>query len=135
MNGGKNNNINDFAADHNTNYGVWIRGGSSNQVNPSETDDNGKVGVFVGCSSTGPISAACSPKGPASKSNKIFDVYSVSGNGKYGVAIDLGNTGNNVSDVDASDNGTDDMFDANSGCDNDRWYYNEFDTASAGCID
>ncbi|HYB91389.1 MAG TPA: hypothetical protein VEC38_10120 [Candidatus Binataceae bacterium] len=125
--GGKGNNINDFGTGGNGSYGVWISGGGSNQVNCSDTDGNGKVGVLVGC--PGSTSAACS-----SKSNKIFD-HTADGNGNYGIAIELGSTGNNVTDTSATGNGTDDLYDANSGCDSDLWYFNYFNTASASCID
>jgi hypothetical protein len=133
INGGKNNNINDLGAGNNKNFGVWLRGASSNQVNCSNTDDNGNVGVYVGCSSTGLINAKCSPSVPASKSNRIYD-HSANSNSKYGIVIDLGNTGNNVSDVNATGNGTMDMVDANANCDSDLWFFNHFNTASELCI-
>jgi len=133
INGGKNNNINDFSSGSNKNFGVWLRGASNNQVNCSNTDDNGNVGVYIGCSSTGLINAKCSPSVPASNSNRIYD-HSATGNSKYGVVIDLGNTNNSVSDVNSSGNTTMDMVDANPSCDHDVWFFNGFTTASESCI-
>lgn len=133
VNGGNSNNVNDFSVDSNHNYGVWLRGASNNQVNCSNTNDNGTIGVCVGCSATGPISAACSPKVPAGKNNHIFDHTSDS-NGHYGIAIDLGNTGNIVTDITSTGNPTFDMFDANPGCDSDLWFFATFGTASQSCI-
>jgi len=125
--GGKGNNINTFQATGNGTYGVSVSGGSSNQVNDADITGNGTAGVLVGCS--GSSSSACN-----SKSTKIFDLGST-GNGKYGIAIESGSTGNNVTETGSSGNGTDDLFDGNSGCDSDLWYFNDFNTASASCID
>jgi Right handed beta helix region len=133
INGGNNNNVNNFSANHNNNYGVWLRGASNNQVNCSDSDNNGNIGVYIGCSDNGPINAKCSPSVPPSNNNRIFD-HSSEGNGKYGVVIDLGNTGNIVTDVRAESNGTMDMLDENKNCDHNRWFFDGFNTASPGCI-
>jgi len=34
----------------------------------------------------------------------------------------------------AASNGTNDLYDANSGCDSDQWFGNSFVTANSGCI-
>ena len=133
INGGNNNNINDFAANNNNNYGVWLRGASNNQINCSDSNNNGNIGVYIGCSANGPINGKCSPKVRPSNNNRIFD-HSSDGNGKYGVVIDLGNTGNIVTDVRGDSNGTMDMLDENKNCDHNRWFFNGFGTASPGCI-
>ena len=133
INGGKNNNINDFSAVNNLNFGVWLRGASNNQINCSDTGENGNVGVYIGCSITGLVNAKCHPSVPASNSNRIYD-HSALSNSKYGVVIDLGNTKNSVSDVNSSGNTTMDMLDANASCDNNIWFFNQFDTASQSCI-
>jgi hypothetical protein len=133
INGGNNNNINDFAANNNNNYGVWLRGASNNQINCSNSDGNGNIGVYIGCSDNGPIKAKCSPKVPPSNNNQIFD-HSANSNTKYGVVIDLGNTGNIVTNVEAESNGTMDMLDENKNCDHNRWFFDGFGTASPGCI-
>lgn len=134
INGGSNNNINDFTVGKNNNYGIWLRGASNNQINCSNTDENGNIGVYVGCSINGPINGKCSPKVPPSKNNQIYD-HSAFNNAKYGVVIDLGNTGNIVTDLNASSNGTMDLLDENANCDSNRWFFNSFDTASPECID
>jgi hypothetical protein len=134
INGGSNNNINDFTVGSNKNYGIWLRGASNNQINCSNTRENGNIGVYVGCSINGPINGKCSPKVPASNNNQIYD-HSSSNNGKYGIVIDLGNTGNIVTDAGGHSNGTIDLLDENPNCDSNRWFFNNFDTASPGCID
>jgi hypothetical protein len=134
INGGKNNNINDFTVGKNKNYGVWLRGASNNQINCSNTDENGNIGVYVGCSVNGPINGKCSPAVPPSNNNLIYD-HSAQDNSKYGVVIDLGNTGNIVTDVSASGSGTKDLLDENTNCDNNRWFFDSFDTASPSCIE
>jgi hypothetical protein len=133
INGGSNNNINDFQSNNNNNYGVWLRGASNNQINCSDSNNNGNIGVYVGCSANGPINAPCSPKVPPSNNNRIFD-HTANSNTKYGVVIDLGNTGNIVSDVEAESNGTMDMLDENKNCDHNRWFFDGFGSASPGCI-
>jgi hypothetical protein len=133
INGGNNNNINDFRSNNNKNYGVWLRAASNNQINCSDSDNNGNIGVYIGCSDNGPIKAKCSPKVPPSNNNRIFDHFS-DNNTKYGVVIDLGNTGNIVTNVRAETNGTMDMLDENKNCDHDRWFFDGFSMASPGCI-
>ena len=134
INGGSNNNINDFTVDHNINYGVWLRAASNNQINCSNTQHNGNIGVYVGCSANGPINAACAPAVPPSNNNRIFD-HSSSDNTNRGVVIDLGNTGNIVTDVFTGGNGSIDMLDENPSCDNNLWFFDRFGTAMPGCID
>jgi parallel beta helix pectate lyase-like protein len=135
INGGSNNNINDFnGASTNKNYGVWLRGASNNQINASNTSDNGNIGVYVGCSANGPVNGKCSPAVPPSNNNLIYD-HESDNNGKYGVVIDLGNTGNIVTDVGGRKNGTMDLLDENANCDNNRWFFDFFDKASPGCIE
>ena len=133
INGGSNNNINDFRSNNNKNYGVWLRGASNNQINCSDSDNNGNIGVYIGCSANGPINGKCSPKVPPSNNNRIFD-HSADSNTKYGVVIDLGNTGNIVTDLTAETNGTMDLLDENKNCDHNRWFFLGFNTASPGCI-
>jgi len=134
INGASNNNINDFSVDSNNNYGVWLRAASNNQINCSNTEKNGNIGVYVGCSVDGPINGACSPAVPPSNNNQIFD-HSSSDNTKRGVVIDLGNTGNIVSDTFASGNTSIDMLDENPSCDNNEWFFDGFGTAMPGCIE
>jgi parallel beta helix pectate lyase-like protein len=135
INGGSNNNINDFNVDHNNNYGVWLRAASNNQINCSQTEHNGNIGTYVGCSANGPINGPCSPAVPPSNNNRIFDHNSPS-NTKNGVVIDLGNTGNIVTHIiTATGNGGIDLLDENPSCDNNQWFFAAFGTAMPGCID
>jgi hypothetical protein len=134
INGGSKNNINDFSAGRNKNYGVWLRAASNNQVNCSRTPDNGNIGVYVGCSVNGPINSKCSPKVPPSNNNQIYD-HESDNNGKYGIVIDLGNSGNIVTDFGGHSNGIMDLLDENANCDNNHWFFDFFDAASPGCIE
>jgi hypothetical protein len=128
INGGSNNNINDFSVRNNNNYGVWLRAASNNQINCFNTGQNGNIGVYVGCSANGPIDGACAPAVPPSNNNRIFD-HEVDDSSK-GVVIDLGDTGNIVTDIDAVH-----LLDENTNCDNNLWFFDSFDTAMPGCID
>jgi parallel beta helix pectate lyase-like protein len=135
INGGSNNNINDFdGASRNKNYGVWLRGASNNQINCSNSDDNGNIGVYIGCSVNGPVNGKCSPAVPPSNNNLIYD-HESDNNGKFGIVIDLGNTGNIVTDFGGHSNGTKDLLDENTNCGGNHWFFDGFDTASPGCIE
>jgi hypothetical protein len=127
---GRNDALASFEADDNLNFGVWIVGGFSNQARGADTSDTGNTGVFVGCSPTGPGGAPCSP---TSRFNTITDL-SADDNEKYGVAIDAGNTGNVINGVGAHGNGTDDLFDGNTDCDHDLWFFNFFNNVNQTCI-
>jgi hypothetical protein len=139
INGGSNNNINDFNVNKNLNYGIWLRGASNNQINCSSSDNNGNIGVYVGCSANGPINGKCSPAVPPSNNNQIYD-HVAQNNAKYGVVIDLGNSGNIVTDVRAAGNSTMDLLDENANCDNNRWFFDGGSTTvsttvSPACIE
>jgi Right handed beta helix region len=127
------NNISDFDSEDNVNYGAWLKQSSKNKVNDFDTDDNGNIGVYVGCSGAGPKSASCQGVGNSNQ-NRIFDA-TVEDNTNYGIAVDLGDSKNIVTDTTDVDNGIDDLFDANSGCDSNQWFLNDFDTANKTCID
>jgi hypothetical protein len=132
LNDAQRNNINDFSADSNNNYGVWLKASSNNQINSSSSDSNVNVAVYIGCSASGPVSAKCKGVGN-SNGNRIFDHTSAL-NGKYGFAIDLGDSGNIVTNTDNFGASIDDMFDANLNCGKNQWFYNTFTTRSASCI-
>jgi len=133
--GGKNNNLNDFSADHNQNYGVWVHGGAkNNQFNCANSRFNGGVGVFVGCAADGSVGNNCTPKGVPSNGNKLYDYSSFKNAGK-GVVIDVGNTGTLVANVSANLNGGTDLDDENPNCSGNLWFLNIFDTSSQNCID
>jgi hypothetical protein len=128
---GHNNNVTNFGSDNNDVYGVWLKASNANQVNSSETDAN-EIGLYVGCSSNGIIGAKCAGVAP-SKNNKIYNHFA-STNGAIGIAIDLGNTNNIVTDTQATANTVDDLSDQNANCDNNLWILNSFVTANAACI-
>jgi hypothetical protein len=128
---GHNNNITNFASDNNAVYGVWLKASNANQVNSSETDAD-EIGLYVGCSSDGTVGAKCTGVAP-SKNNKIYNHFA-STNAAIGIAIDIGNTNNIVTDTHASANTVDDLSDQNSNCGNNLWILNSFVTANAACI-
>jgi hypothetical protein len=133
LNKAKNNNINDFDANNNSNYGVWLKASSNNQINCSSFSGNTNAGVYVGCSASGPISAKCRGVGK-SVGNQIYDFST--GGGKYGVALDTGSTKSLITDGGFFGHATiDDYFDANPGCDSNKWFGNAASaTKSQGCI-
>jgi hypothetical protein len=128
---GRNNSLASFEADDNSSFGVWIVGGFSNQARGADVSENGNTGVFVGCSPTGPGGAKCTP---LSRFNKISDM-SADDNENSGIAIDAGNTNNVINGIGAGKNGTDDMFDGNTDCDHDLWFFNFFVEANQECIE
>ena len=132
LNDAQKNNINDFSADSNNNYGVWLKQSSNNQINSSSSDSNVNIAVYLGCSPSGPVAAKCKGVGD-SNGNRIFDHTSAI-NGKYGFAIDLGDTGNIVTDSNNFGATVEDVFDANLNCGKNQWFYNTFTTRNATCI-
>jgi hypothetical protein len=128
---GRNNTVVSFDADDNLNFGVWIVGGFSNQARGGDVSNNGNVGIFVGCSPTGLGGANCSP---TSRFNKISDL-SVNDNHDTGVAIDTGNTNNVINGLGAHGNGSNDLFDGNTDCDHDLWFFNFFNSVNQACIE
>lgn len=132
LNNAQKNNINDFSSDSNNNYGVWLKHSSDNQINSSSSDSNLNAAIYIGCSPSGPVSAKCKGVGN-SLDNRIFDHTSAI-NGKYGFAIDLGDTGNIVTNSDNFGATIDDVFDANVNCGKNQWFYNSFTTRNASCI-
>ena len=132
LNNAQKNNINDFSADSHNNYGVWLKASSNNQINSSSSDSNVNIAVYIGCSPSGPVSAKCKGVGD-SLDNRIFDHTSAI-NGKYGFAIDLGDTGNIVTNSNNFGATIDDVFDANLSCGKNQWFYNTFTTRNASCI-
>jgi hypothetical protein len=132
LNKAHNSNINDFGASSNGVYGAWLKASSGNQINCSDTDSNTKIGLYVGCSSDGSLGSTCHGVGP-SKGNRLYD-HSSSDNGSVGIAIDVGDTGNFVTDTQAHGNTSEDLSDQNTNCDRNLWILNNFTNANAGCI-
>ena len=94
LNGATNNNINDFSANSNTVYGVWIKNGSTkNQIDCAEARNNGIAGTYVGCSATGPTGSICSEEEETSRHNFIFDMGNSNNNG-FGLALENGSRDN-----------------------------------------
>ncbi len=120
LNKARNNNLNDFQANQNGVYGVWLEASSSNQINCSDATKNGSTGIYLGCSPNGPTGTACKGTGPNTK-NKIYD-NSTGNNTFAGVAIDLGQTKNEVIQIYSTGNGKFDLVDENSNCDNNLWF-------------
>jgi hypothetical protein len=99
-------------------------------VRGADASDNGNAGVFVGCSATGPGGAKCSP---TRRFDKITDL-SANDNDDVGVAIDAGKTDDVINGLGAHGNGSNDLFDANTDCDNNLRFFNFFNKASQPCI-
>jgi hypothetical protein len=108
-------------------YGIWLLDTSHDSVGGFDAADNPVAGVYIGCSSTGPIAAHCSPSIPPSKYNSIFDgtvMANEINSQQYGVVIDLGDDYNritNISSFTAFEIGGD-LVDENPNCANNDWF-------------
>jgi hypothetical protein len=94
-------------------------------------------GYYLGCSPNGPNGVSCAHG--SSSSNLIFGSLAFHGfklPQQYGIAVDLGNTNNRISDNLSNYHAIDDMLDKNVSCGTDIWFYNFFVTANppASCI-
>jgi hypothetical protein len=136
------NRVVNFAVKDNPVYGVWLIASSNNRIHGGVLDNNG-TGLFLGCSGTGPDGKKC--RGIAgSNNNRLFNLGAgeskdmTSGNSAYGVAIDLGNTGNFITGNQSYFNPAADLLDNNSNCGKNFWIHNRFQTsapvANAGCL-
>lgn len=139
LSGSNGNEISDGDANENGNYGIWLQASSKNLVDFNDGEGNVQTGIYLGCAATdGPTGAACSSVGN-SDSNRLSNNY-VGRNGvhtqKYGVAIDLGDSGNLVSGQFAPNPDTiDDYIDENPDCDKNVWFDNTGATSSpSSCI-
>ena len=127
-------NVNTFSANNNTNYGVWVESSSNDQINDFNTQTNGGTGVYVGCAATGgPTGAKCTSGGRPSNNNRFYDIFTGS-NGGDGIAIDLGDSGNLVTDMNANSNTGDDAVDENPSCDHNLWFANFITNPGSSCI-
>ena len=136
LNGATGANINDFDADDNSVYGVWIRSGKGNQVNCFGSRNNTKTGVYIGCHADDTRGTTCAGVKPSS-GNRIYD-FSPQDNGDAGIVIDVGNGGNVVTDISSTGNlGGVDSIDENPSCGTDRWFNSgtdNFGVTSQSCI-
>jgi len=132
---GKGNTVNDCSMAANDSYGVWFKGAVTSQVRDSNVTSNGRSGIYIGCSSAGPIGAACSPAFPNSIGNRVHNTGATSNPGS-GIAIDLGDTLTLVSTISGGSNTTFDLLDENPSCDHNLWFGNSpLLTRNKGCID
>jgi parallel beta-helix repeat protein len=105
---------------------------NNDEVGNGDASDNGNTGIFLGCSSTGPSGAKC---GVPTTKNTSIKGNTADDNTKAGIALDLGDKKNDISNNDATGNtGLEDLVDENPGCDKNNWSGNSFGTASQGCI-
>jgi parallel beta-helix repeat protein len=125
--------ISDFTLHENAVYGMWLKASSNNQIECGSISSNDNAGLYLGCSPSGPSGKRCKGVGPSNK-NHLYDMSST--NNAIGIAIDLGNSGNAITDNFTFNNGTADLADKNPACGNDLWYGNDFDTqaSDSGCI-
>jgi parallel beta-helix repeat protein len=126
-----NNILEDFTASSNHKFGVWVNSSSRNVLDDFTTNLNLLTGVFLGCSATGPTGVRCT--GPNSTHDVVNDA-TVRFNGDNGVAIDLGDTKNTVTDIHGTGNTGHDGFDENPSCDMNSWTDDVFTVASPSCV-
>ncbi len=124
-------------AESNLNYGIWLKQAAGTNISNSLTETNGNIGLYVGCSDLGPIGAKCPGIG-TSPGNFIF-TGNITGNAKYGVALDIGANSTLVTNQTpgGGTNSKDDLYDANSSCGSNKWF-GDASTATnnqpGGCI-
>jgi len=141
-------NLSNFAANANAIYGLWLLGSSNNQIHCGVMNANlalqgTATGLYLGCSASGPDGKKCHGI-PGSNNNLLFNLAAgdsadaTTGNTSYGIAIDLGNTGNFITGNQAYFNPTADLLDNNPGCGKNVWINNRFQTTApgtnAGCL-
>jgi hypothetical protein len=133
LNKASGNNVASLGTESNAVYGVWLRASSSNQIDSLFSDKNGSAGLYLGCSDSGPLGKRCKGVGTSNK-NFIYSNFIGDGGASvnpYGIAIDLGNTGNLLTSNDNHGNTTFDAIDESPGCAGNRWIGNNFDTQSS----
>jgi hypothetical protein len=136
------NNLSNFGSNQNAIYGVWLEASSTNHIHAANLNNNG-TGIYLGCSAAGPDGKKCHGI-PGSNNNLLFNLGAgdssdmTTGNTAYGIAIDLGNSGNFVTGDQAFFNPTADLLDNNPGCGHNFWINNRFVTTApaenAGCL-
>lgn len=122
--GAAQNSIESFSVSHVNRFGVWLLGSSHNSISGFTITYDGIAGIYLGCSMNGP-DGSCKPISPKSMFNAIFNGVSSdnsSGQAGYGVALDVGDIFNRLSNVTAEFNQTYDVFDANSVCGKNMWF-------------
>jgi len=132
--------------EQNGRYGLWLFATSYNSIGGFTAENNAVAGVYLGCSTAFP--SPCS-KNSTSNYNSIFDgdVIAVNGGSEpYGVAIDLGDGNNRVTNISSLGEDlaavTDDLIDQNSDCGTNDWFANSISGQTSpswdhtsGCMD
>lgn len=131
------NTLSNITATSNLNYGVWLQHVGASELISPKTNTNGNIGIYIGCSDIGPISATCPGVG-GSVGDEIYS-GNIAGNVNYGIALDTGALNaiitNNTLGAGGAHNGKNDLFDANTNCDNNQWFANDSTaTTSQTCI-
>lgn len=127
--------LHNYSALSNGIYGVFIERSTGSLLDQFEAgssgDANGIAGIYLGCSLTGP-GAACT--GHPSTGNKIAH-GSLVDNTQYGLVVDAGSDKNVLANIGTSGNGTDDVYDGNSNCADNLWFFDTFTTSNnASCM-
>lgn len=124
--------LSSFTADDNTiGNGVELTSGSnSDSLSGFTANSNGGAGVDLNKTLLNHSS-----KGRAAVPRRIMvTAGTVTGNGTYGIVVFDGHR-ETIMDNSATSNLTDDLFDANPGCDHNHWFGNTFTSANRSCID
>lgn len=128
-----NGKIGAFDSDGNGNYGLQAAGSKNLTINDFYTYSNSGTGTYIGCATSGgPIDNTC-PGVPNSKKISVTAASSYE-NGGDGFAIDLKNTQNKISAVEADTNGGYDAEDDNKNCDKNLWQGNLFSSTNQACV-
>ena len=127
-------------------HGLWVNGSTGSQFYEVQALQNGGDGIYVGTSAapaTEEKSAFVRPTNPKGclgclsstpAAPNVFVAGQMVGNKGAGIFIDAGQSGNIVTGVVGTNNGSADATDKNNNCTNNTWTGNDFSTVSPSCI-
>lgn len=135
---GSSNAVSDFDVSLNNRYGVWLESTTRNIVHGFTAESNALAGLYIGCFADGPQDNKCKPA-MQSTSNLVFNGKSfkaTDGSQQIGVAIDLGDLSNKVTDLTSQFNAQFDAVDENPQCGTNTWMVITYGTSNQndGCI-
>lgn len=136
---GTSNAVSDFDVSLNNRYGVWLESTTRDIVHGFTAENNSLAGVYIGCFADGPHANKCSKPTLQSASNVVFNGKSLKagdGSQQIGIAIDLADLGNKVTDLTSQFNAQFDAMDENPQCGTNTWMVITYGTSNQndGCI-
>ena len=129
--GGGANSLAFITADNDALYGIWVKESSNNALSSVVATTDG-TGIYFGCSTSGaPDDTPCPTPG---RNNRLLGTTNVSLNTKDGIAVDLGELGDQLWSITAANSGTFDAQDENPNCGSNFWVSVIATTVSPPCV-